>query len=71
MNSYMAKPETSDHPHLVYHFTVPLSGSGFESGCCPYSTALTCGSFSEKSLKKSTCTVMIRIIIAFRNQIFL
>ena len=35
------------------------------------STALRCGSFSEKSLKKSTCAVMIRIIITFRNQIFL
>ena len=35
------------------------------------STALRFGSFSEKSLKKSTCTVMRRIIIAFRNQIFL
>ena len=26
-----------------------------------YSTALTCGSFSEKTLKKSTCVAMIRI----------
>ena len=36
-----------------------------------YSTALRCGSFSEKALKKSTCAVMIRIIITFENQIFL
>ena len=36
-----------------------------------YSMALRCGSFSEKTLKKSTCAVMIRIIITFGNQIFL
>ena len=35
------------------------------------STALRCGSFSEKTLKKSTCAVMIRIIITFGDQIFL
>ena len=43
-------------------------------GVYPYeyiSTALKSGYFSEKSLKKSTCVVMIRIIITFRNQIFL
>ena len=34
MNSNMIKPEKSDHLHLVYHFTVSLSGCGFESGCC-------------------------------------
>ena len=27
--------------------------------------------FFEKTLKKSTCAVMIRIIIAFGNQIFM
>ena len=32
------------------------------------STALR--SFSEKTSKKSTCVVMIRIIITFENQIF-
>ena len=31
--------------------------------------ALRCGSFSEKTLKKSTCAVMIRIIITFGNEI--
>ena len=36
-----------------------------------YSTALRCGSFSEKTSKKSTCAVIIRIIITFANQIFL
>ena len=36
-----------------------------------YSTSLTCGSFTRKTLKKSACTVMIRIIITFGNQIFL
>ena len=36
-----------------------------------FSTALRCGSFSEKSLKKSPCAVMIKTIITFRNQIFL
>ena len=25
MNSNMVKPETFDHLHLVYHFTVPLN----------------------------------------------
>ena len=35
------------------------------------STALRCGSFSEKSSKKNTCAVMIRIIITFGNHIFL
>ena len=35
------------------------------------STALRCVSFSGKSLKKSTCAVMIRIIITFGNQIIL
>ena len=34
-------------------------------GC---STALKCGSFLEKTSKKSTCAVMIRIIITFANQ---
>ena len=33
-----------------------------------YLTALTCGSFSEKT-SKNTCAVMIKIIIAFANQI--
>ena len=35
------------------------------------STPLRCGLFSEKTLKKSSCTIMVRIIITFRNQIFL
>ena len=35
------------------------------------STALRCGSFSEKSLEKSTRAAMMRIIITFRNQVFL
>ena len=34
-------------------------------------TALMCGSCSKKALKKSTYAVMIRIIIAFANQISL
>ena len=25
MNSNMVKPEKFGHPHLVYHFTIPLS----------------------------------------------
>ena len=37
----------------------------------PFSTALRCGSFLEKILKKSTCAIMIRIIVTFANQIFL
>ena len=36
-----------------------------------YSTVLRCGSFSEKTSKKSTCAVIIRIIITFANQISL
>ena len=35
------------------------------------SAALRCEPFSEKTLKKSTCAVMIRIIITQGNQIFL
>ena len=35
------------------------------------SMALRCRSFSKKTLKRSTCTVLIRIIITFGNQIFL
>ena len=35
------------------------------------STALRYGFFLEKTLKKSTCDIMIRIIIIFSNQIFL
>ena len=36
------------------------------------STALRCGSFAEKkTLKKSTCAIMIRTVITFANQIFL
>ena len=35
------------------------------------STALRSGSFSEKSLEKSTRAAMMRIIITFRNQVFL
>ena len=38
---------------------------------CANSTALRCWSFLEKTLKKSTCVVMIRIIITSPNQIFL
>ena len=34
-------------------------------------STLRCGSFSEKTSKKSTCAVMIRIIITFANQMFL
>ena len=36
-----------------------------------HSTALRCGSFSGKKIKKGTSAVMIRIIITFGNQIFL
>ena len=36
-----------------------------------HSTALKCGSFSEKTSKKSNCALMIRIIITFANQVFL
>ena len=36
-----------------------------------YSTTLRCGSFSKKTSKKSTCAVMIRIIVTFANQRFL
>ena len=36
-----------------------------------FSTALRCGSFSEKTSKKSTCAVMIRIIITYANEVFL
>ena len=35
------------------------------------STALRCGSFSEKISKKSPSAIMIRIIVTFANQIFL
>ena len=35
------------------------------------STALRCGSFSKKISKKRTSAIMIRIIFAFANQIFL
>ena len=35
-----------------------------------FSTALRCGSFSEKTLKKSTCSVMKKIVITFANQTF-
>ena len=35
------------------------------------STALRCRSLSEKLSSKSTCAVMIRIIITFTNQMFL
>ena len=35
------------------------------------STALRCGSFLKKISKKSTCAVMVKIIITFSNQIFL
>ena len=40
-------------------------------GGCVCSTALRCRFFTEKTLKKSTCAVMIRIIITLGNQIFL
>ena len=40
-----------------------------ENNAC--STALRCGSFSEKTSIKSTCAVMRRIIITFGNKIFL
>ena len=33
------------------------------------STALRCGSFSEKASKNSTCTVIIRIIINLQSNI--
>ena len=36
-----------------------------------FSAPLRGGSFLEKSLEKSTCTVMIIIIVIFGNQIFL
>ena len=37
----------------------------------PFRLGLRCGPFSEKTLKKSTCIIMIRMIITFGNQIFL
>ena len=44
----------------------------FEGGDKNLSTALKCGSFAgKKTLKESSCAIMIRIVIAFANQIFL
>ena len=43
------------------------------AGACKayFSTALRCEYLPEKISKKSTCVIMIRIIVAFANQIFL
>ena len=63
------------HKTLYYRsrnmLSFDLLGKGLEILHHIFSTALRCGSFSKKLLKISTCAVMIRIIITFRNQIFL
>ena len=60
---------------LHYHpFTVKLDkcvGSYNTFNDLSNSTALRYGSFLEKTSKKSTYDIMIRIIITFSNQIFL
>ena len=35
-----------------------------------HTTTFRCESFSEKTSEKSTCAVMVRIIITFANQTF-
>ena len=54
-----------------HHLSNTYMKENSNTDCDVDSTAIRCGSFSKKILKKNTCAIMIRIIVTFTNQIFL